>query len=162
MFFFIQFSHFIFIFQINTDTFPEREKKHTLTFKIYIYAATGSWMLSCVDMESLRLAEKPSISGCVCTDCICLPDVTLMAYEDNIQHQGEICSFCNYLQQLLLYEQLWNLSVPPTTFSHCSVFFDWPTKHWDFSCHFTTLTTFLSHHWTADKLDSVFSIFQVL
>ena len=47
-------------------------------------------MLSCVAMESLRLAESPSISGCVCV-CVCvcadsiyLPDVTLMGLNTDL------------------------------------------------------------------------------
>lgn len=36
-------------------------------------------------MESLRLAERPRISGCVCVDSICLPDVTLMGLNTDLQ-----------------------------------------------------------------------------
>lgn len=66
------------------NTFPDEKKNPVLThmaFKIYIYTATGSWTLSCVAVESLTLAERPSISGCVCVGVcvsICLPYVTLM------------------------------------------------------------------------------------
>lgn len=73
-------------------------------------AATGSQLLFCVAMESLRLYERLIIVAgvCVCA-CVCCRDATLMGLSipTGTVRWVMVCPFSNHLQLLLVNQQLY-------------------------------------------------------